>query len=139
MELVYQEKYVEIHYEASQNRIATVWNAKFLTNEQFKKASNAMLGIVIEKQCTQALADLTNMGVIPMESQRWTQTDLFPRLCQTSMQFCANVLSKDVFNKVAINSMVSKMNGTQLVITNFITVKEASDWLSLQKALPIAS
>jgi hypothetical protein len=115
------------------------WNAKFLTDAQYQKATTALLKLILEKRCTRCLCDTTHMGVLPLESQKWTHEVLTPRYMESHLQIMAIVTSKDVFNKVAMNNIVRKANNTQLNTTFFATYPEALAWIKAQKIHQVAA
>ncbi len=79
------------------------------------------------------LCDTTHMGVLPLESQRWTNQVLTPKYMESQLQGMAIITAKDVFNKVAMNNIVRKANNTHLDTTFFATYQEALAWAKAQK------
>lgn len=135
----FKEEYALVSYEASLEMAVITWNAKFLTDAQYQKATNALLKLILEKRCTRCLCDTTYMGVLPLESQKWTHEVLTPKYMETQLQVMAIVTSKDVFNKVAMNNIVRKANNTQLNTTFFATYQEALGWLKVQQIHQVAA
>ncbi len=129
----FKEDYARVSYDPSMEMAIISWNAKFITHAQYEKATHALLKLILEKHCTRALCDTTHMGVLPLESQRWTNEVLTPKYMESHLQAMAIVTSKDVFNKVAINNIVRKANNTQLNTTFFATYQEALAWAKAQK------
>ncbi|MDO1447245.1 STAS/SEC14 domain-containing protein [Rhodocytophaga aerolata] len=135
----FKEDYLTIHYDANLELIHLEWNTKFISDAQYKKGCEAALKLIQEKKCTRWLGDLTNMGVIPMESQHWTNQNWFPRLFESSLQHMALLVSKDVFNKVAVNNIINKANGITFATKYFQNKAEALAWLKIQKTQPVAA
>ncbi len=133
----FKEDYARVSYDPSLEMAIISWNAKFITHAQYQKATHALLKLILEKHCTRALCDTTHMGVLPLESQHWTNEVLTPKYMESQLQVMAIVTSKDVFNKVAMNNIVRKANNTQLVTTFFATYQEALAWAKAQKIRPV--
>ena len=129
----FKEEYACVSYDQSLEMAIISWDAKFLTHAQYQKATNALLNLIMEKHCTRALCDTTHMGVLPLESQKWTNDVLTPKYMDSNLQIMAIVTSKDVFNKVAMTNIVRKANNTQLNTTFFATYPEALAWAKAQK------
>lgn len=134
----FKEDYLIIRYEASLDLIHLQWNTKFLTDVQYKKGCEAALKLIQEKKCTRWLGDLTNMGVIPLESQHWTNQNWFPRLFESSLQHMGLIVSKDIFNKVAVNNIINKANGISFATKYFQNKEEALVWLKQQETQKVA-
>jgi len=135
----FKEDYLTIRYEASLKLIHLEWNVKVITDDQYKKGCEAALKLIVEKKCTRWLGDLTHMGIIPIATQHWTNQDWFPRLFQSSLQHMALIVSKDIFNKVAVNSIIDKANGITFSTQYFPTQAEARAWLLEQKTQVVAA
>jgi hypothetical protein len=133
----FKEDYARVSHDSALEMAIISWNAKFITHAQYQKATNALLKLILEKHCTRALCDTTHMGVLPLESQRWTNEVLTPKYMESQLQIMAIVTSQDVFNKVAMNNIVRKANNTQLNTTFFATYQEALAWIKAQKVRPV--
>lgn len=129
----FKESYLTIRYEASLSLIHLEWNVKCITDAQYKQGCEVALKLIREKDCTRWLGDLTNMGVIPVASQHWTNHVWFPKLFESSLQHMALIVSKDIFNKVAVNNILNKADGISFKTHYFSDKKEALEWLQKQK------
>jgi hypothetical protein len=129
----YKDDCALITYEQSLDMAIIIWDVKFVTHAQYLKANEALLKLILEKHCTRLLCDTTHMGVLPLESQQWSHTELSAKYLKSSLQFTAIVTSKDVFNKVAMNNIVRKTNNTQLNSIFFASYPEALAWMKTQK------
>jgi hypothetical protein len=134
----YKTDYVQISYQESLQMALITWNIKFISQAQYQQAANALLALILDKHCTRCLCDTTHMGVMPLESQKWTNEVLTPKYMQSQLQYMAIVTSKDVFNKAAMSNIVRKANNTQFTTSFFGQPSEAMKWLTQQQIQPVA-
>jgi hypothetical protein len=81
----------------------------------------------------QWIGDTTDIGVIGMEDQEWIDKEWFPAFLSTGVKFMAVVQPKSAVAKMSVNSIVSKVPGTQLTVFNCASLEEAQAWMKKQK------
>ena len=133
-----KEEYATVQFDATSKIGSIVWNCKAVTHAQYQKALNAQMTLVQKTNCALFISENTNMGIIPIESQQWTNNVFIPKFMHTSIQFYAVVVSKDVFGKVAMNNVIRKIDNGNFTIKTFTTYAEAQAWLKAQKVVAIA-
>ncbi|MEM9329568.1 MAG: hypothetical protein AAGA85_28170, partial [Bacteroidota bacterium] len=69
------------------------------------------------------------------QNQEWINTHGFLRFLGTGVKWMAVVQPKSVIAAMSVNSIVSKVEGTDLTTSNVKTVEEALAWIKGEKVL----
>ena len=78
----------------------------------------------------QWVGDTREIGVISQEDQDWINNDWFPRLLETGVRYMAVVAPRSVIAKMAVESIVTRVEGTALT-TNYVeTIDEGLEWIA---------
>jgi hypothetical protein len=125
-------KNVVVEYDEKLSLAILTYNCKFVIHEELKKANLAFLQLIKEKNCTSCLYDISDMGLIPAESQQWSMEFFIPKLNDTTLKFMASVYSKDIFNKVSVKNMSTKITQTPYISEMFDSKAAAIRWLQQQ-------
>ena len=125
---LFEEKYLTIHHNEDVQCIHMQWTG-FATTEKYKHGMNTGLEKVKEKQVSKWLADMVNMGAIAPDDQKWTNENWFPRLLASGIRTAAVVMSKDVFNQLAVKKIGEDMTDNSYTMHFFDDLEEAKSWL----------
>ena len=98
-------------------------------NDQFQEACNFSLELLEEKKVNKMIADNTKSKVVSVESQNWLMEDWFPRAYELGYRASAVVVSNDIFNKVAVKSIVNKMDKGKFTVHYFEDLETAKTWV----------
>lgn len=123
---------ITVEYVEELSLAILTYDCKFVKHEEFKKVNEHLMRLLLEKKCTNCMYDLTNMGVIPAESMQWSVQENIPKLNKTHIRYMATIYSRDIFNKVAVNNISSKLNQTPYTSKVFADRNEAMGWLKKQ-------
>jgi len=105
----FNQEYVQVFYDDDKKLGKAVWNG-FLNSEEFRAASNACLNAIEEYQLLYWLADNRKMKAIRQHDQEWFIQQIVPRLAKSSLRKMATLVSEDLFNQMAIESLELKAN-----------------------------
>jgi hypothetical protein len=125
---LFEEKYLTIHHNEDVNCIHMQWTG-FAASEKYRYGMNTGLEKVKEKKVSRWLADMTDMGAIVSEDQKWTNEDWFPRLLGAGIKTAAVVMSKDIFNQLAVKKIGEDMTDNNYTMYFFYNLAEAKEWL----------
>ncbi|WP_338793025.1 STAS/SEC14 domain-containing protein [Bernardetia sp. MNP-M8] len=125
---LFEEKHLTIHHDEDTNCIHMQWIG-FATSQKYRHGMNTGLEKVKEKEVTRWLANMAEMGAITPEDQKWTNEDWFPRLLESGIRTAAVVMSKDVFNQLAVKKIGEEMTDNNYTMHFFDNLEEAKEWL----------
>ncbi|HEY4650484.1 MAG TPA: hypothetical protein VIG72_03675 [Pontibacter sp.] len=132
MEKVYFEnEHVRVSYDEALQLGMAEWQG-FLNSEAFRSNGLRCLQLITEKKLTRWLADSRRMKAIRQQDQEWVLQELLPRLLDSLLQRMANLVSEDIFNKMAFEQMIKRSNGRlgDFRIKEFEDKEAALEWLS---------
>ncbi|AMM51693.1 hypothetical protein TH61_11575 [Rufibacter sp. DG15C] len=82
------------------------------------------------------ILDTKDMKVIRQADQEWTVATWFPQFQLLGVRKFAIVVSDDIFNQMAISSMIAKIRPhIQATVEYFQTMSEALNWVQESKGL----
>ncbi|WP_375563204.1 STAS/SEC14 domain-containing protein [Bernardetia sp. OM2101] len=125
---LFEEKYLTIHHDQEVECIHMQWTG-FATSQKYKQGMNTGLEKVKEKKVIRWLANMVEMGAITPEDQKWTNEDWFPRLLGAGVRIAAVVMSKDIFNQLAVKKIGKDMTDNTYTMHFFESLEEAKEWL----------
>ncbi|WP_338767985.1 STAS/SEC14 domain-containing protein [Bernardetia sp. ABR2-2B] len=125
---LFEEKHLTIHHDEDVNCIHMQWTG-FATSAKYKHGMNTGLEKVQEKGVTRWLANMAEMGAITPDDQKWTNENWFPRLLEAGIRTAAVVMSKDVFNQLAVKKIGEDMTDNSYTMHFFDDLEEAKKWL----------
>lgn len=102
----------------------------YATSKQFREGMLIQLGMLIARQCDKMLVDLKDMVIIGREDQEWMDRTYMPLAIQGGLRMVAIVPSAYYFNKVAVESVVFRIDQAKVTVNYFSTVDEAKTWFS---------
>ena len=120
--------YLTVHWNEEIKCVWMEWK-KFVKGAGFRNGLDKGLELIIAKESSKWLADLTRLKVVDMEDQEWSNNDWFPRAIEGGIQWMAIVVPEDIFAKMSVNSIMEKVPTMQLTVHYFDSLHEAEDWL----------
>ena len=105
----FNQEYTQIFYNEDKKLGRAVWNG-FLNSNEFRTASNACLDLITDYQLLYWLADNRKMKAIRQHDQEWFIQHIVPRLAKSSLRKMATLVSEDIFNQMAVESLELKAN-----------------------------
>ena len=123
----FENDIVKIHYVPEIQKGIGFWDGKGL-HENYKEGSNQTLNLLKEKNLSRRIGDMSKLGVISQENQKWTNENWFPRVISEGLKRIAVVVSSDIFGKMSVDSIMSKVSDG--VFNRFFdNVEDAKQWV----------
>jgi hypothetical protein len=132
MSVVKSLEYLDIIWDEGSKSQITSWKGGFQNRniregldtalEEFKK-------IIKKTPNAQWIGDTKEIGVIGREDQEWINTNWFPRFLATGVKYMAVIVPSSVIAKMSVNSIVSKVEGTNLTSKYFSSLEDAKKWI----------
>lgn len=130
LKLYYETDAMRVTYDKEQQLAVGTWKG-FVTSKELRKTALDSLDFVNEHQVTRWLSDRRNMKAIRQKDQQWTIDEFVPRLLQSPLRRLANVVSKDIFNQMAMESIVQRSgNLGEITLKEFENIEDAMEWLA---------
>lgn len=126
-EILREDKFAKITYDGTLDAVRINWK-RAARWDDYKQVLQSGLEMVEEKEATNWLADLREMGTVGSEDQDWTNEEWFPRVMRTSLTQMAVVQSERRIQNMDAESTVREV-GDVLTHRSFDTIDEAEDWL----------
>ncbi len=114
--------------DAASGALVVAWKG-YATSEQFRAVSEKILVAVAVKDIRRLLNDTAEMVLIGAADQEWVVGDFMPRLAAAGIQACALVASKHYFNRVAVESIMQKVDAGLMQVAFFDDRAAAAAWL----------
>lgn len=129
LKLYYETEAIKVSYDEELQLGVGEWKG-FVRSKELRKTALNSLAFVNEHNITRWLADRRNMKAIRQQDQEWTVEVFIPLLLQSSLRRMATVVSKDIFNKMAMESILERSGGFgDIALKEFDNVEDALEWL----------
>ncbi|CAN5919829.1 hypothetical protein BH24BAC1_BH24BAC1_25280 [soil metagenome] len=126
----YQKPHLTIYYDEARSLGKSEWNG-FVSGEEYRESSLACLKLMKEKQVRFWVADDRNMRAIRLKDQEWTNTVLIPKILLTNLEKMALIVSNDMFNQIAVDSMIDKASDNlTFEIKYFNDLAAGEEWVN---------
>lgn len=118
-----------ITYDENIKAVVCVWKG-YSNSREFREVTEEYLSLLIQNQVSKMLVDLKEMTLIGKEDQDWMDRSYLPKAIEHGLKAVAVVQPDYYFNKVAVDSILFKLNMRPVQVNYFKTFEEAKDWLS---------
>jgi hypothetical protein len=108
--------------------VVMLWQG-YATSAQFRAANERVLAVVAETQARKLLGDVSRFVLIGAEDQAWLNQNWIPRAVAGGLRHVALVQPSYYFNKVAVETVSSRIDPEHLSVSFFGDVAGARDWL----------
>lgn len=125
------EPYLTIRWNTQIQSVVMEWK-KFVKGDDFRAGLDKGLELVREKRAKRWLADLRQIGVVAQEDQDWSNQDWFPRAVRAGLTHMAIVYPENIVARWSVERIITRVEGTDLVIHYFDNVEKARFWLISQ-------
>lgn len=126
--LYYTKPYLTIEWDEKSQSVIMEWKG-FVCGADFRDAVNKGLELLVEKRGAKWMADLTHMGVIAQEDQKWADEDWFPRAAGAGLRFMAMVRPERVLAQMSVRRATSKVGEFEIETDYFSSPDLAKQWL----------
>lgn len=125
----YKNDCIHLFFDEENSLAIAVWNG-FLSSQMYRDSMTRCLNLIHEKQVKCLLSDNRKMKAIRQQDQRWAIDEWSPKLAQTTLLKMATLQSEDIFNQMAINSIMEKAAHLFPFQNQFFSQEQAAlDWL----------
>jgi hypothetical protein len=99
----------------------------FLEFEDHKKLGNAVLDLAIKNGYSKMIIDTSELKVIRQDTQKWIETDWFPRANSSGIKYMAFIVPTDVLGKMSTTRVNEKSGNIE--IQHVDSMAKAKTWL----------
>jgi hypothetical protein len=129
LKLYYETAAIQVSYDQELQLGFGEWKG-FVSSDEFRDTAMRSLDFVNEHGITRWLADRRHMKAIRQQDQQWIVEEFIPKLQQSPLHRMANVVSDDIFNKMAMENIFQRSGGLGSIVSrDFDTIDEALAWL----------
>ena len=128
--MVYFDKpYAKIEIEPARKLLILTWHG-FANSEEFRDARTTAVHLSRQFGVSKWLSNMKDMKAIRQADQEWSVKEWLPQFQQLNMEKWALIISDDMFNQMAMSSMMSKIR-PQLTfpVEYFQDINAAKNWL----------
>ena len=128
--VIFKNNHLTLYYNAERRMGRALWDG-FLSGEIFRTSMLACAQLIEERKPLTWLADNRKMKAIRQKDQDWFEQVMFPIFIASPLEKMATLVSEDIFNQMAIETLHTL--GTPLVRfeTRFFHSEErALQWLA---------
>jgi hypothetical protein len=126
----FEEAY--LHIKAEKSIAIMEWKGLAKTDD-YRKGFESFLQLLKNGKYLLWLFDYTDAKVIDVKDQKWTTGEWLPsavKVLKGDLQKVAVIMSKDIFNKVAVRVIMTQIaQQTQVEVAYFDDKEDALDWL----------
>ncbi|HEX2572015.1 MAG TPA: hypothetical protein VH877_20900 [Polyangia bacterium] len=124
----YDKSFVTLHWDETCQAVWAEWKG-YAEGDDFRGALDTGLHLLRTKGSSRWLADTRLMGPIRQIDQAWTNEDWLPRMAAAGTRWMALVLPQSSIARLSIKQILNRINGIDMVITNFPDLESARAWL----------
>lgn len=134
--IFYNSEYVTIKYFEKEKLVFTQYHG-FTPTEELRKVLSLGLNLIRTKDVELALGDNREMKVIRPADQEYINNVWFPEFLKSSrIRKSATLESTDIFNRMATENILSKIEGLiPFEIQYFDSLEKACQWLGIEPQL----
>ncbi len=126
--IYFDTPYLAVHWDDVTKCVIMEWK-KHARSHEFRTGLDKGLELIRKKASHRWLADMRNMGALAKSDQDWSNEDWFPRALAGGISRMALIVPKSVLSQMAVEAIMSKVEGTNLETAYFDDIKKAKDWL----------
>ncbi len=127
----FDSPYLTITWDVPLQSVVMEWR-RFVSGDDFRNGLDKGLDLLIQQRAHRWLVDLRNLGVVTQEDQQWSNETWFPRAIAGGITAMAIVLPHDIIARWSVDRIMSKVEGTRLVVHHFDALDAARQWLQQQ-------
>jgi len=132
---LYNDKYIQIKLNQDNACMEYQWK-RFVPDKAFRGLLDKIYDYTVEHKCDKMLVDMEKMRVIPVESQKWVESDWFPRMIGQGVKIFAMVMPKDKettgsISKKEMDAMVQdQIKKSGVASVTFNDLDKAKEWIA---------
>lgn len=106
--ICFEKPYATIEIEQEKGLLVLTWHG-FANSEEFQEARNRALEFSRQYGITRWVSNMKEMKAIRQIDQEWSINEWLPKFLTLDIEKWAIVVSDDMFNQMAMSSMMSKI------------------------------
>ena len=106
--IVFQQPYATIEIEQDKSLLVLTWHG-FANSEEFRNARSSAISLSRQYNVHRWVSNMKDMKAIRQADQDWTVNEWLPQFLTLHLKKWAIIISDDMFNQMAMSSMMSKM------------------------------
>jgi hypothetical protein len=110
------------------NKAALASFKGFLEFEEHRKLGEQVLNLAINNGYSKLVIDTTELKVIRQETQKWIETEWFPKASRNGIKYMAFVISSDTLGKMSTKKVNEKAGNIEIQHVDSLT--KAVDWIN---------
>ncbi|MCP4542072.1 MAG: hypothetical protein GY832_33515 [Chloroflexi bacterium] len=124
----FDESYLAIRWDEGTRCVVMRWK-KAVHGQEFRIGLEKGLELVKEKTASRWLADVRNIDALSEDDQEWSNGNWFPRVLSAGIKRNALIVPTSTLRQIAIEAIMSKVEGIDLETAYFDNVEQAKRWL----------
>ena len=124
----FQQSFATIEIEQENSLLIITWHG-FANSEEYRETYNKAISLSRQLNVRRWVSNMKDMKAIRQADQDWTVNEWLPQFLNLKIQKFAIVIADDMFNQMAMSSMMGKMR-TQLTlpVEYFQDLNTAKNW-----------
>lgn len=118
----------EVGYDLAVPCVTMAWRG-YHTSEAFRVQNECVLAEISARRASKLLCDIRTFVLIGAADQEWLNVNWLPRAAEAGLRTCAIVAPVFYFNRVAVHSVVERIDAQTLSVAYFDTTESARAWL----------
>jgi len=118
----------EVGYDPLVPCVTMAWRG-YHTSAAFRAQNERVVAELSERRTSKMLCDIRTFVLIGAADQEWLNTNWLPRAVNAGLRTCALVAPVFHFNRVAVHSVVERIDSQTLSVAYFDATESARDWL----------
>ena len=127
--MVYFDKsFAKIEIEPAKSLLILTWHG-FANSDEYREANSTVVLLSRQFGITKWLSNMKEMKAIRQADQEWSVKEWFPQVLELGIQKWAIVISDDMFNQMAMSSMMGKIRPQlKYPVEYFQDINSARNW-----------
>lgn len=103
----------------------------FLSFQEHSKIGNEVLDLAAKNGISRMILDTTDLKVIMQETQKWIETDWFPRANSAGIKYIVFIIPADALGKMSTTKVNQKAGNVTIQYVD--SMSKAKEWICTQK------
>ncbi|HEY9004716.1 hypothetical protein [Ohtaekwangia sp.] len=136
MQVYFEKEYATISYDNTTHAITIDWKVRPFSSE-FRTGLESLLKAMEHFKTGKVIADTRNLGTLAIEDQDWSANDWTAMALEAGYYSdIAIIVPSDVYDKMAIDDVMARVEGSSLKVGYFDERESAAAWI---KQLEVAN
>lgn len=127
--IVHDFPYLKIRWDPVSKSVIMHW-LRFAGEEEFKKALDAGLDLLIKNKTPNWIADMRGMKVVPQEVQDWSNNNWFPRAIKGGVRNMALIVPSSVMAGITVKKIMNKVGSENINTQYYEDPIKGQEWIS---------